>query len=300
MRPVEFTSGSEPAPCPAIVGHPEQLLPLPSGDLVNDQNAAIADQEPEAGLGVCPRTASAACEPLKAWDEVNMLPHRVFAFALATLLVAGSGVCHSAIIVHTTDFILDASRTQFNGFESIPNNGTFYNTPAAPYTEDGITVQQMNGNPGFGSIWVTHPLIGRQGQYVWYPNGGDNGYTSLSLLGGADFQSVGFNYGSPYQTTKILYELLNDGGVVLSGSALMAGASANYLGFSGGGFDSVRVRQAMLDDTGTVTDGTLQALAIDNVETHDVGAVPEPSSLVLFAAGALLGCVSYRRRSTSP
>src|SRR5262245_19549939 len=45
-------------------------------------------------------------------NGVRMLQQRLFAFVLATMLISGGGVCESAIIVHTTDFIPDALRTQ--------------------------------------------------------------------------------------------------------------------------------------------------------------------------------------------
>ena len=45
------------------------------------------------------------------------------AMACMTLLIA-AGQVQAAPIVHTVDFIPDGSRSHFNGFESIPNDGT--------------------------------------------------------------------------------------------------------------------------------------------------------------------------------
>ena len=67
--------------------------------------------------------------------------------ALVLILCCASG-SHAAIVVHTSDFIPDGSRTHFNGFEAIPNDGTFYTGGNGPYAEGGITVEQINGNAG--------------------------------------------------------------------------------------------------------------------------------------------------------
>jgi hypothetical protein len=59
--------------------------------------------------------------------------------------------------------------------------------------------------------------------------------------------------------------------VVLSGTASIidCDVAINYIGFSGGGFDTIRMRNGFINLGGTVTDGTIQALAIDNIETVD-------------------------------
>lgn len=120
------------------------------------------------------------------------------------------------------------------------------------------------------------------------------------MTGGGAFTDVGFNYGSGFTSSDltILYELLNDGATVLSGSAFLSGSSVNYLGFSGGGFDTILLRDSF--GGGSVRDGTYQALAIDNIETQGTieggsAAVPEPSSIALFLAG-LAGFAAMRRR----
>lgn len=187
--------------------------------------------------------------------------------------------------VHFSDFIPDVSRTQFNGFENIPIFGVHYAGGAGPYTEDGITVQQINGDQG-NDIWVTYSWPGREGSYSWYPDGGDNGYTQITRGGGLDFADVGILIGSGYGggAGTVLYELLDNGVSVLSGSYAPTG---NYLGFSGGGFDTIRLADSDAGSyTGTVTDGHYQALALDSIElAGGTNVVPEPGSLALLAAG---------------
>jgi hypothetical protein len=216
------------------------------------------------------------------------------------LLLALAGPSYAGFITpHFVDFIDDDSRTHFNGFEAITAVNGFYTGGSGPYVEDTIAVQQVNGDAG-NDMWVTFRYWeGSQGGFAWYPNTGDRGYTEISLLGGIDFQRVGFNYGSGgfYQTgltSQILYELLHDGAVVLTGSADLT-PNVNYLGFSGGKFDTIRVRDTLMVPGGAVTDGAYQALVIDNIEMrHNV--VPEPSAFALFGIGAMsVAAVAVRR-----
>ena len=224
----------------------------------------------------------------------------------ALLALAIVGQAHAGPIVNTSDFINDGTRSHFNGFENIPNDGTFYTGGSGPYTEDTIQVQQINGNPG-NSIWIDNSSwSGFEGSHAWYPNGGDHGYTSISLTGGINFQDVGFNYGSGGGTpTTILYQLLEGGVTVLSGSAPLTACDGctspiNYLGFSGGGFDTIQIRDTLTGGT-SVTDGSFQALQIDSIETQQGSAatsVPEPTTLALFGAGlAGLGALRRRRKA---
>ena len=222
----------------------------------------------------------------------------------AVLLLVVAVPSQAAIVVHTSDFIADGTRTHFNGFESIPNDGQFFTGGAGPYTEDTIQVQQINGDPGNAiSVVVTTVWTGFQGSYSWYPSLGDLGYSELSLAGGVDFQDVGFNYGTgfPTEPKDILFELLDNGAVVLVGTMPITAYPYNiggpdYLGFSGGGFDTIRMRDGS-PGGGSVTDGTDQYLAIDNIEMGGGGnGSPELSTWMLLACSGLAGVVLRRRR----
>ena len=70
----------------------------------------------------------------------------------------------------------------------------------------------------------------------------------------------------------------------------MLTAGVNYLGFSNGGFDTIRLRDTTTGAGGTVTDGSFQALTIDNIET-----IPEPSLLMLLGI-SVAGLLARRKR----
>ena len=202
------------------------------------------------------------------------------AFALAALSIGAA----QAATVQTTDYI--ASPTQFNGFEGIGSHTDFGPT----YSEDGITVTQVNGEPNDIWTWAT-PYVGGQGNFVWYPNGGDYGYTDISLQGGGQFADISFIAGSGFGggAHSLYYELALGGSVVQSGTLSLV--FGGWLGFAGGGFDEVRVRDSS-GFTSSLNDGQLNAFAIDSIKT--VGAVPEPETYALMLAG--LGVLSWVAR----
>ena len=208
--------------------------------------------------------------------------------ATASALAALSIGVAQAATVQTTDYI--ASPTHFNGFEGIVggSNGDFGPT----YTEDGITVTQVNGLPN--NIWTTFTSgFGGQGKYSWYPNGGDYGYTDITLQGGGQFGDISFIAGSGLDGIVhwLYYELALGGSVVQSGS--LSQVSSGWLGFSGGGFDEVRVRDSY-GFTSSLNDGQANTFAVDSIKT--VGAIPEPETYALMLAGlCAVGWASRRK-----
>jgi hypothetical protein len=229
-------------------------------------------------------------EPKFNWKrEQKMSVRNLFRMGFLAVLFATAGQVQAGFVVHTTDFINNANRTHFNGFENITTVGPFYDGGSGPYTEDTIQVQQINATT---SIWVTYNFgSGFEGNYGWYPNGGDNGYSEISLTGGSKFDLVGFNVGTGYFSgvSEYLFELLDNNSVVFSGAI---SGSSTYLGFSGGVFDTIRVRDSV-GGGGNVTDGAFQAMTFDSIET---ASVPEPASMVIWSIGALgMGLVARRR-----
>lgn len=220
---------------------------------------------------------------------MKIIAHSI-ASAAAALFTFVLPVANASVIVHSTDFISDATRTGFNGFESIPTFGGNYTEPEKPYTEGGITVAQVNGD--FHGIWVNFHWAGAIGK-SWYPSFGDHGYTTITLFGGGNFDDVGMNVGTGSENSLVVYELLNNGSVVASGTSSL---SSQYLGFSGGGFDTIRLRDDGGGSNSDVTNGTFQALAIDSIEVRDT-AVPEPASLGLLGLG-LVGLGVVRRKKS--
>ena len=214
-----------------------------------------------------------------------------FQFMVAVGLLVGPIASQAVPIVHTTDFIAEAERTNFNSFETMFE---FYDG-SIPYVEDGIRVQQINDDPGL-DIW-TGSFSNYDGAHGWYVNGGDYGYTSLSLADGSDFGDMGFYISGTYHQWAF-FELLDDGAVVLSGSVAHP-SPFHYLGFAGGGFDTVLLRDGVAGST--LHDGTYNAITLDAIETRPASVtVPEPGTLALFGFGiAGLGFVRHRRKQPS-
>lgn len=212
-------------------------------------------------------------------------------FIGATALASLAWAAQAMPVLQTTDFIV--APANFNGFENIPNDGTFYTGGAGPYTEDGISVRQINGDPP-NDIWVTIAQsvgLETEGLYAWYPNGGDNGYTSISLSTMANMDSISLifrSYGG-----NVAYDLLDDGNSVLSGTLTFASFDLGRIGFSGGGFDTVLLRGGALGNG--VDNGAFQALHIDSIKVNDRGQIPEPATAALVGL-SLLGLAATRRR----
>ena len=105
--------------------------------------------------------------------------------------------------------------------------------------------------------------------------------------------------GSKFGLTTLLYEVRNNGGSVLFGSVTLPAAADGYIGFSGGGFDQVRLRATFVTTAGTFGDGAPNGLPIDNIELAAPAAVvPEPGTLALLGLGLAGAAISRRRSKT--
>lgn len=105
-----------------------------------------------------------------------------------------------------------------------------------------------------------------------------------------------------FSANYVFYELLDNGGSVLTGHYIPSPSS--YLGFSGGGLDTIRLADCSTGWSGgcdlsttTLTDGHYNALALDSIELSGA-TVPEPSSL-LFLGSGLVGLLAWRRKHTA-
>lgn len=214
-------------------------------------------------------------------------------FVIGALALAAQSAF--AVNVHFSNIV--PSPSNFNGFEGAP---AMFGGFGPTYTEDGITVTQANMSPS--GIWTTYltptdpwGYYGTfEGDRSWYPYNGDNGYTVITMADNSAFSSVSMLIGSGYTGSLdvgVYYELAFAGNVVFSGTYQKT-YEPNWLGFSGGGFDEIRLR----DNNGAAIAGLTggyNALAIDSI---GVGAVPEPGTYALMLGGLVaLGAFARRK-----
>lgn len=223
---------------------------------------------------------------------MSLSRHLIAALSAALLGALSTSAALAAPVVHTADFIANGTRTGFNGFEAIPNNGTFFTGGNGPHAEGGILVQQVNGDGG-NSIWVTYNPSGSEGAFSWYPNGGDSGYTMITRSGGIDFDDLGMLVGSGNSGhNNVYFELYDNSILVLTGN-VAHGVAMHYLGWSGGGFDTVLLRDGPAGQT--VRNASHNAMALDSIEMRDAQRVPEPGTLALLGIAGLAAGATRRR-----
>ena len=201
----------------------------------------------------------------------------------------------ASIVVHTSDFIANGTRSCFNGFEAIPiaGDGIHFSGGGGPYAEGGITVEQIGGDAG-NDIWVKYFFP--EGINGWYPDGGDFGFTRITKTDGSDFVNLGMTRGTGYfADSKVAFDVRLNGVSQLTGTLFTPGGGAPvYLGFDGMPFDEVLLADA--PGIGFVGDGSLNAFAVDEIEVGS-NAVPEPSSFALLGLGVVALCgYGWRKR----
>lgn len=195
-----------------------------------------------------------------------------------------------AVTVTYTDVI--ATPDRFNGFEGLPGSLTY----GSSYSFDGIEVTQVNGDAN--AIATIHNPGGLEGSRGWYPWGGDHGYTKITLAGGEAFSDVGMLIGSGGNGfAAALYILLNGGVEVLSGQVDFQ-REFHYLGFLGGGFDTILLRDTRGLNGLDFFDGSENALSLDSIEVG-MASVPLPGALPLLGSALLALAVWPRRRRES-
>ncbi len=206
---------------------------------------------------------------------MRFLAGKKWLFGVVALSVLGACDAAYAITLHTTDFISNTTRTNFNGFEGLPDSVNY----GSIYIEDGIKVEQVNGEPD--DIWTTFTSWGAEGQKAWYPNGGDSGFTKITRSDNSDFIDFGLLRGSGYISDApitYVYALLQNGVIVFSGN--LFSLTSGYLGFAGGGFNEVRLGAYYGNNPNQTLSG-FQALAIDSIELSGSPAQPVPTPVLL-------------------
>lgn len=206
----------------------------------------------------------------------------------------------AAPVVHTSDFIDDLSRTGFMGFEGLSPNIVY---GLETHSEGGIKIDQISSEPADGILTTFFTPEAERG---WYPAGGNFGYSRITLVSGGEFEDVGFLYstGYPIGETTLRYELFLNGNLVSSDTipgVPFGSFGAAYLGFSGGGFDEIRLTATRDGNPYPIgdRDDIVNVLALDAIEIRSAAAVvtPEPASLAVWSLLCIGGLVSWRRRN---
>lgn len=222
--------------------------------------------------------------------KMNRTPRFVASLALAATLACTA----QAASVHLADIV--AAPTGVMDFEDAPDlfNG------AIGRTSNGIRIQQIGGDGG-NDIWSASGLgDGRS----WYPDAGDDGWTRIRRVGGANFDALSFFGGSGWITPpqSLYFELADDAAVVLSGT-LDTTFTGSWFGFAGGDFDEVRLRASQgqvmglfdCPSGGPGGTGGCNAAWLDNIHMG-AAVLPLPSTLWLALPALLAAATATRRR----
>lgn len=221
---------------------------------------------------------------------MGKMKNKAVAFATWVLLCV-SGLAHGGVIVHTSDFIDDTSRTHFMNFETLPNGtrGDSY------YTDNGIKIHETAGPVGGATF-----MNGSVNYYHNHKNYNQIGYTVLTMADGSNFGAIGMDvssgYGSGWETA---WAILRDGVEIAKGVV-----KSPYLGFDGVDFDEIRLKGPAANQEPGAPHANLyysysNLIALDNIEVRQGDTpgqnIPEPGMLALLGIGGL--AIAYRRRA---
>ena len=242
------------------------------------------------------------------------------ALGLAAALASATATAQAAIVVHTSAFIV--APTHYNGFENLilQNLGG-----VTTDVEDGIAVGIVSDTANINIVGQAKVADGLKS---WYAIGVDPGqpapggvdafgYTRINLAEMGDIGAIQFKVSSallavnPLLNYQLISHATNAGGEVVAMGTLspvslygsqVVGAGGpiplfETFGFSGGGFDEVRLQ---VNETAGFDPFGLEAGIYDAVEI-DGTLVPEPASWALMIMGfGLTGAALRHRRVAQP
>lgn len=212
-----------------------------------------------------------------------------FWFPLLTAVVGFSLNASAQIVVQTSEYILPSERTNFVDFSGVSTNNPVY-------IQDGVQTSALGNSPyGYND---------GQGSYFYFQGSGI--VDQITLTNGGEFGDVGLMLGTGFYAGSYgAYKLLDHGNVVLTGNigpiaGYGSGFNPQFLGFSGGGFDTI----LLSDNAGGpsfVGSGDYSAIEIASIEnrgTSSLTPVPEPSTYAAAGVGALSLMVGLKRRKS--
>lgn len=210
---------------------------------------------------------------------------RVMFVATLLLVAQGNALATTITFVSSNPISSPDYSTQFTGLPDA------WGDLPDPQAIDGFTLDQINGD--LNGIWTTYNPGNGDGK-GWYPNGGDAGYTEITLTGGGDFQDVALFVGSGFGSDSSLwlaYELLDGGTSVMSGVLSGQTPAYQWLSIEGGGYDTIRLRDGQSSSI-SIGDGSLNALALDAI--YATSPVPDSGSTLALLGGALAALAGLR------
>jgi len=196
---------------------------------------------------------------------------------LATKLFTGLLMAATAAAASATSLIVNNNpigNPDFaTSFDSLPASVSL----SASQSFDGFVIRQVNGDPN--GISSTFNPGGTGSGRGWYPNGGDRGYTEITLQNAATISDAAIFVGSGLPNPAAIgYELLFGGVVIEAGTLSGTTREFQWLSITNVLFDTIRLRDSV-SASFAFRDGGLNGLALDFIS---VSAIPLPAAAWLF------------------